>query len=382
GGHTHTHNVEIGNEHFNVDTGFIVFNHSNYPNFSRLLETLAVESQPTSMSFSVQCACTGLEYNGTSINTLFAQRRNLFRPGFYRMVRDILRFNKAAPDLLAGDDNTTSLADFVVQKSYSDEFRDHYLIPMCAALWSAPRELVEQYPIRFLVRFFHNHGMLNINDRPQWRVIKGGSNSYVRALMTAVNGRVRVASKTAVTEVRRHSDAVSIHNQSGEHDRYDHVILGCHSDQALKLLASPTTAERDILGAITFQDNDTVLHTDAAMLPHCKRAWASWNYHIPASDIPRPTVTYYMNSLQTLKSDEAICVTLNRTADIAPAKILRRLQYQHPQFTAVAVAAQARHAEISGHDRVHYCGAYWGFGFHEDGVNSALRVCKALGSIW
>ena len=377
GGHTHTHEVTINGRPLAVDSGFIVYNRTNYPCFSRLLDRLGVESQPTSMSFSVRCDNSGLEYNGTSINGLFAQRRNLLRPAFYRMVLDILRFNQDSPRLLEEGDDSQTLTEYVREHGYSRQFQQYYLIPMCAALWSAPPDIVAGFPIRFLVKFFHNHGMLAINNRPQWLVIKGGSQTYVRTLMRNLNAKLKLS--TAITRVQRSAGAITLTDSNGNTHSHDQIIFACHSDQALQMLADASDRERDILGAMPYQINDVVMHTDAGLLPRRRLAWASWNYHIPAMEKSRVAVTYYMNSLQGLQSEQPVCVTLNHTETIAPDKIIKRLRYAHPLFTTSAVQAQSRWREISGQHRTHYCGAYWGNGFHEAGVQSALAVSKELG---
>jgi len=379
GGHTHTVDVEQDNRFYAVDTGFIVFNDRTYPNFIRLLDRIGVESQPSSMSFSVRCATTGLEYNGTSLNTLFAQRRNLFRPSFHRMVRDILRFNRESLEWLASTTNSNglSLFDYLKENRYSSEFINHYIIPMGAAIWSTDPKQFSAFPVKYFLSFFKNHGMLSVNDRPQWRVIKGGSRSYVDKLIVPFGDRIRLSHP--VTRIERDGDGVRVTPLKGEAERYDAVIVAVHSDQALRMLADPDPRERDILGAIPYQPNDTVLHTDARMLPRSRRAWASWNYHIPARHQGAATVTYNMNRLQALESRDPFCVSLNRFAEIDPERVLGRFEYHHPLYTPEGVAAQSRWPEINGVRRTYYCGAYWGYGFHEDGVKSALRVCEHFG---
>lgn len=379
GGHTHTHDVSLNGKDYSVDSGFIVFNRRNYPNFSKVLDTLGVDSQPTSMSFSVHCERSGLEYNGTSLNRLFAQRRNLLRPSFYRMIADIVRFNRDSPRLLHNGRDEQTLTEYVREHGYSHQFRDHYLVPMCAALWSAPPQTVASFPIKFLVRFFQNHGMLAIRDseRPEWRVVRNGSASYVRAMTAGFRDRFRLA--TPVIKIRRQTDGVTVHDMHGDSSHYDAVILACHSDEALGLLDDPSPTEREVLSALPYQDNEAVLHTDDQVLPRRRLAWASWNYRIPARPGEHAAVTYYMNSLQGLESAQPLCVTLNQTDSIRSDRILRKLRYRHPLFTTAAIAAQARRRQISGVNNTWYCGAYWGNGFHEDGVNSALAVCDDFG---
>ena len=376
GGHTHTHELPLGDCIYAVDSGFIVFNDWTYPNFISLLEQLGVEHQPSSMSFSVKCERTGLEYNGTSLNGLFAQRRNLFSPSFLRMIWDIMRFNKQAPALLASDDDQTTLGDYLSINRYSRAFTDHYILPMGAAIWSAAPEQMLNFPARYFVRFFHNHGMLNIDNRPVWRVIRGGSQRYVEALTCRFADRIRL--NTPVQRVTRLADGVRIQPSNAEATDFDAVVLACHSDQALRLLVDATQGERDILGAIPYQENEAILHTDAKVLPRSRLVWAAWNYHIPKEKQNRVALTYNMNILQGLNAPETVCVSLNYGEGIAPSRIIKRIIYHHPVYTPAGIAAQQRHGEISGVDNTYFCGAYWGFGFHEDGVNSALRVVAQI----
>jgi predicted NAD/FAD-binding protein len=377
GGHTHTHTVEFDGEQHQIDTGFIVFNDWTYPNFIALLAELGVEAQPTAMSFSVRNESSGLEYNGTSLNSLFAQRRNLLRPSFHRMLRDILRFNREAPALLdaAGDD---MLGDYLAQQNYSPGFINDYLIPMGAAIWSTDPLRMLSFPAKFFVRFFHNHGMLSVDARPQWRAIRGGSARYVDKLVAPFRHCIRL--NTPVEFVRRLPDRVMIKARGAEPERYDQVFMACHSDQALRLLADASPLERAVVGAIPYQENQAVLHTDTALLPRTRRAWAAWNYHVVNADdahsAPRATLTYNMNILQNLASRHTFCVTLNRTAEIAPDKIIQRLTYHHPLYTPAGVAAQQRQHEVNGVNRTYFCGAYWRYGFHEDGVVSALNALQ------
>lgn len=373
GGHTHTHQVTHEGREFTVDTGFIVFNDRTYPNFIHMLDALKVATQPSDMSFSVRCEDSGLEYNGTSLNSLFAQRNNLFKPKFYRMIRDILRFNKAAPELLA-DGNEIRLGDYLRDGGYSQQFIDQYIIPMGAAIWSTDAAQMLDFPARFFVRFFHHHGMLTVNDRPQWRTITGGSASYVTALTEEFKYKIRL--NTPIESVRRLKKSVRIKPKFGEELAFDYVFLACHSDQALQLLDDASPAEQEILGAIPYQSNTVYLHHDVSLLPKRKLAWAAWNYHVTQPPADKVAVTYNMNILQNLQSNEPLLVTLNHTRLINPAKVFKRLQYTHPVYTLAGAKAQARHAEISGHNRTGYAGAYWRNGFHEDGVVSALEAMK------
>ena len=376
GGHTQTHDIELGGRRWAIDTGFIVFNDWTYPNFIALMDELGVASQPSAMSFSVRCEKTGLEYNGTTLNTLFAQRRNLFSPSFHRMIRDILRFNREAPGFLDSGDDSTGLGEYLTANNYRREFREHYIIPMGAAIWSAAPGDMLDFPARYFIRFFHNHGMLSVDDRPQWRVIRGGSRSYLGPLTASFRERIQVA--TPVARIARDDQGVTLHTSVGAAARFDAVVLACHSDQALAMLEAPSSAERQILGAIPYQDNETLLHTDTSVLPRARLAWAAWNYHIPREDQNRVALTYDMNILQGLDAPETFCVSLNYGDRIDPGRILKRLTYHHPAYTPAGIAAQARHGEISGVNRTFYAGAYWGFGFHEDGVKSGLRAAAQI----
>jgi predicted NAD/FAD-binding protein len=373
GGHTHTVDVELEGQCHAVDTGFIVFNDRTYPNFVALLAELGVESQPTSMSFSVSSEITGLEYNGTSLRALFADRRNFFRPRFYRMLAEIVRFGRDARGFLASGDETATLGDFLASHGYSRELVADYVVPMTASIWSAPPGSAARMPARFLLRFFANHGMLSIDDRPQWHTVRGGSARYVEKLVAGHRERIRT--RCAVTAVTRTSHGVVVCSRTTEPELFDAVFFACHSDQALTLLTDATPLEREVLGAIRYRSNDAVLHTDERLLPRCRRAWASWNYRVVAgaAETP-PLVTYHMNTLQQLAAPAELCVTLNDRGRVAPDRVLGRYRYEHPVFDSAAVAAQARHAEVDGARRTYFCGAYWRNGFHEDGVVSALAA--------
>mgnify|MGYP001773928352 FL=1 len=379
GGHTNTEYVDAGGRTWPVNTGFIVFNDWTYPGFIKLMGRLGVASEVSDMSFSVDCQNSGLQYNGTSLNTLFAQRRNLFNPSFLKMIREILRFNQETREDLAANNipDGQTLGEYLDRHGYSRYFRNYYIVPMGAAIWSAPEIVLEQFPIRFFLQFFNNHGMLSVDDRPTWRVISGGSATYVNRMMDRLGECTHLNSP--VSSIQRDEDGVTI-TSNGQQHRFDQVILGCHSDQALAMLSDATPEEREILGAIAYQKNDVVLHTDASVLPSNRRAWAAWNYRIPGSNSEPVSVSYNMNILQNFHdAPETFCVTLNRSHDIAPEKIIKRFEYDHPVFTLDAVAAQERYDEIGNRNRTHFCGAYWFNGFHEDGVQSALRVTRAFG---
>jgi predicted NAD/FAD-binding protein len=378
GGHTHTVDVQVDGHSYAVDTGFIVFNDWTYPNFIRLLSQLGVGFKATEMSFSVSDPLSGVEYNGNNLNSLFAQRSNLLSPKFWGMVRDILRFNREAlNDLnqqrIASD---MTLGDYLKANGYSERFIAHYIVPMGAAIWSMSLNDMLGFPLQFFVRFFKNHGLLSVSDRPQWCVIEGGSSSYVAPLTESFKQHIRL--NCAVTRVERDADGVTLHSAAGT-ERFDKVIFACHSDQALALLAAPTRIEKEILGALPYADNDVVLHTDTRLLPKRPLAWASWNYRLGGPVDQPAAVTYDMNILQGIQSDSTFCVSLNQTAAIDPSKILARYTYAHPQYSLAGMAAQARWEELLGANHSYFCGAYWANGFHEDGVVSALRVAREFG---
>ncbi len=375
GGHVHTVDVEEDGRAVAIDTGFIVFNEANYPGFCRLLEQLGVASQPSDMSFSVRDDRDGIEYRGSSLDTLFAQRRNLLRPRFWGLVADLLRFLREARGLLEADPSLT-LGQWLDARRYGRAFQEQHILPMGAALWSMPLDDVRAFPARHFAAFLANHHMLQIKGRPTWRVVRGGSRTYVEALVRGWRHEIRLA--TPVVRVERGDQGVAVTVAGGEVERFDHVVLACHSDQALRLLADPSPLEREVLGAITYRDNDVVLHTDAAaVLPRRRKAWASWNYHLAGGD--GAAVTYHMNRLQSLDARLPYCVSLNETARLDPARILGRWTYAHPQFTTAAVAAQRQRDALNAHPQTSYCGAYWGWGFHEDGVVSALAVAARFG---
>ena len=377
GGHTNTVRVDTPNETHEVDTGFIVFNDRNYPNFERLLERLGVASQPSAMTFSVSDGHGDFEYNGNSPNGLFAKRAHLVTPWFHRMIADMARFQRAARQLLSSASPGPSLGDWLEQQRFSRPFIDRLIVPQASAVWSADPHQMWTFPARFMAEFFDNHGMLSLRGRPQWRTIRGGSARYVEALLARFSGRLLLG--TEVRGVSRHREHVEVTPATGEPQRFDEVVLATHSDQALSLLTDASDREHEVLGSIPYQANEAVLHTDVRMLPRRRRAWASWNYHLLDEPGDRTTVTYHMNRLQSLSAERDFCVTLNRTQEIDPAHVIRRIQYAHPVYTAGGVRAQRQFAEISGRERTHFCGAYWGWGFHEDGVVSALRVAKRFG---
>jgi predicted NAD/FAD-binding protein len=374
GGHTNTHDITVNGRNYAVDTGFIVFNYRTYPQFTQLLKEMNVEVQATNMSFSVKHEGTGLEYNGNTINSLFAQRRNLFRPSFLRMVRDILRFNREAVQTLEHEDTELPLGEYLNKYRYGEEFKNHYIIPMGAAIWSTDPELMQTFPARFFIRFFHNHGLLSVNDRPVWHVIKGGSRNYLEPLIRQYKDKIRLG--TPVKTIRRYPAHVEIETEKHGLEHFDAVFIATHTNEALRMLDIATAAETEVLGAIPYQKNEAVLHTDTGLLPERRLAWAAWNYHILKNRHDRVALTYNMNILQGINAPETFNVTLNNSDAIDPDKIIKTITYEHPLFTPQSVTAQARHAEINGTNRTWYCGAYWRNGFHEDGVVSALDAVE------
>jgi predicted NAD/FAD-binding protein len=382
GGHTNTVEFELEGRDYAIDTGFIVFNDRTYPNFCRLLDELGVSSKPTSMTFSVSCEQSGLEYRGADLNGLFAQRRNLFSPRFLGLLSELLRFNRQAEQLLAAAPENQTVGEFFSQHRFGRQFIDKYFLPMASAIWSCPHSVVEGFPIRFIADFYRNHGLLSTRNRPQWRVINGGSQRYVEVLARPLSDSIRL--KSPVVSVERTAEHVKIRTHRGSSPEiFDHVIFACHSDQALLILnGSATPVEREVLSRFPYEKNLAVLHTDTKLLPRNRRAWACWNYHIPASEAPeataKATVTYNMNLLQGVVSPQTFCVSLNCGDRIDPRRVIRSIVYHHPVFTADRRENQRRHGELIGPNRTSFCGAYWGNGFHEDGVNSALAVCRYL----
>ncbi|MEZ6047381.1 MAG: FAD-dependent oxidoreductase [Planctomycetaceae bacterium] len=377
GGHTNTRTISMRGVEYKIDTGFIVFNDRTYPNFINLLDELQVSSRPTSMSFSVRNEQTGLEYNGTSLIGLFAQRRNLLNRKFYRFLKEILRFNQEGTELAEqGGEHDLTVGRFLYERHYSQFFAEHYLLPMGAAIWSCPPETFSQFPMQFIAQFYHHHGLLSIKDRPTWRVIEGGSQAYVNKLIESFRDNIHL--NMPVQSVERNADSVRIHFERSQSLEFDEVIFACHSDQALALLPDASRQEREILKAFPYSRNSAVLHTDTSVLPSRKRAWASWNYHLRQDQERRATVTYNMNILQHLESEDVFCVTLNESDLIDPEKILYKAEYSHPIFTMDRARMQQRHTELIRQNRTSFCGAYWGNGFHEDGVNSALAVTRAF----
>jgi len=378
GGHANTRVINVEGEEIAVDTGFIVYNDRNYPNLIQLFDELGVANKPTSMGFSVCDEVSGLEYAGNNLNTLFAQRGNLLSPSFLSMIREILRFNKlAVADLDGGRlPQDLTLGEYLDRNGFSAHFSRSYLLAMTSAIWSADFEDAQDFPVEFFIRFFRNHGLLSLKNRPQWRVVEGGSREYLAPLTQRFAGSIRTRMPVE-TILRPPGQPVSVRFTNGLQRQFDEVVIATHSNEALAMLGDPTEDERSVLGALPYRDNEVILHTDARLLPKVQRAWSSWNYRLKPGN-GRATVTYNMNILQGLDAPETFCVTLNDTASINPHRILGRFNYAHPQFTLAGMQAQQRWGDINGRNGTWFCGAYWQNGFHEDGLSSGLRVAESL----
>ena len=377
GGHTNTVDVSLNGQQYAVDTGFIVFNEKTYPNFVNLMKRLGVGWQNSVMSFSVQCEKTGLVFSPSTLNSLFIQRRNLLRPSFYRMLWDVVRFKKDSEALLKSDDYELTLAAFLRGRGYSQAFIEHFIIPMGEAVWSADPVKFNEFPALYFAQFFKNHGFLNIKDQPQWLTVKGRSRQYIEPITKPYADQIRL--NCPVDSVRRHPDFVEVAANGQPVEKFDQVVIAAHSDQALSMLDDPTEAEQKILGAIPYQENQAVLHCDESLLPSKKAAWASWNYHIPVEESGRVAVTYDMNILQSIGAPEELCVSLNLDKAIDSKKIHRKYVYHHPVYNPESLTARHSHQEINGRNRTYFAGAYWGYGFHEDGVASGVEVCRHFG---
>ena len=376
GGHTATVDVSVDNQDYAIDTGFIVFNNKTYPNFLALLSEIGIDKQETEMSFSVHNANTGLEYNGHNLDTLFAQRRNIFRPKFWLLIKEILRFNKLCKEIYQQDDYQAgvTLGGFLTNNNFSDFFAEHYILPMGAAIWSSSLAQMESFEFQFFVKFFSNHGLLNIKDRPQWYVIPNGSRSYLNPLCKPFSQNIKLNAN--IKSIARKNGGVTILFNDATEQYFDEVVIACHSDQALSLLADANEDEQNVLSAMPYKANSVVLHTDINMLPKRKKAWASWNYQLSENKQADASVTYNMNILQGLETQHTFCVTLNQKEAINSDKILREFTYHHPVFSLKSCQAQQQRALICGQQHTHFAGAYWHNGFHEDGVRSAVEVAK------
>jgi predicted NAD/FAD-binding protein len=377
GGHVNTIPVDVESGRYEVDTGFIVFNEHNYPNFRRLLRRLRIGEQASDMSFSVSSRHDDFEYASQGANAIFAKRSHLVRPRFYRMLAEKVRFHREARRLLEQLGEGPTLGEFLDARRYSRTFIDRLIVPQVAAVWSAPEEEARAFPAKYLARFLDNHGLLQVGNHPKWSTVPGGSARYVEAMTRTFARKVRL--QAPVVSIRRDEDAVEIRPRNSEPEAFDRVIVATHSDQALRMLSDPTPRERELLSAFEYQTNEVALHTDSRVLPRRRRAWASWNYQVVDQYTGSSAVTYHMNRLQSIDSPEQFCVTLNNLEGIDDSKIVRRLRYRHPVFTHRSVSAQDQHEAVLGANRTYFCGAYWGYGFHEDGVDSALRVAAHFG---
>jgi predicted NAD/FAD-binding protein len=377
GGHSHTHQIDIFNQKVSVDTGFIVFNKKTYPRFLKLLHELKVPYENSAMSFSVKDSQKDFEYNGTNLNALFAQRKNFMNPRFYKMISEILRFNKSSIILLSSDEEI-SLGHYLKREGYSDFFKKYYILPMGSAIWSSNIKTMMEFPAKFFIKFFNNHGMLSINDRPQWLTISGGSINYVNKMIDSFRKKIKLNQN--IKYIERKKDHIAIHHKD-RIEKFDWVFFACHSDEALKLIKSPSLHEKNILKAIPYTDNEVVLHYDDHFMPKRKLAWAAWNYHIDDNSNSPASLTYNMNILQNLKTEAPLLVTLNPMQKINKKKIIKTLSYAHPQYSLRGMEAQSKYHLISGVNRTSFAGAYWGNGFHEDGVKSALDAIQQFNAV-
>jgi predicted NAD/FAD-binding protein len=382
GGHTHTIVVPGETGEVALDTGFLVFNDRTYPNLVRLFAELGVAARDSDMSFGVACGRTGLEYSSRGLAGFFAQPRNLLSRSHLRLLAEILRFNREAPALLRTADGGAgvTLGDFLDDRRFGEEFTGRYLLPMASAIWSASLDAIRSFPAATLVRFFDNHGLLGLWSQPTWKVVDGGSHRYIPPLVAPF--RDRIVLEAPIERITRGEDRVTLSFRDRPSRTFDGVVMACHGDQVLPLLGDPTDRERDVFGRFTTTTNVVYLHSDTSFLPARRGARASWNYRLGADEGAPPAVTYDLNRLQGLTTAERYCVTLNPREPIDGSRVLRRLVYRHPLYDGAAILAQRRWSEVSGRNRTHYCGAYWGYGFHEDGLNSALRVARALGVEW
>lgn len=377
GGHADTQLVQVDGREVAVDTGFIVYNALNYPNLVGLFAELGVRTIPTDMSFGVSIGQGRMEYAGGEFSQLFAQKRNVLRPRYWSMLRDIMRFYRSAPALLSADSHQ-SLGEWLDANRYGAPFIEDHILPMGAAIWSASVQGMRDFPVRHFARFFHNHGLLRLTDRPAWRTVEGGSRHYVARMVQDLPG-LRVSQK--IIGVSRNADGVLVRMADGTAEHFNAVVMACHADQALALLDQPNAAEAAVLGAFRCQDNRAVLHTDVALMPRRRAVWSAWNYLSDGAGDHDQTVsvTYWMNRLQSLTTPEPLLVSLNPLHEPDPTKILLERRYRHPQFDATAMDAQEQLPSIQGLDRIYFCGAWSGWGFHEDGIASAVRVAALMG---
>lgn len=377
GGHTHTHNIERSDGNWSVDTGFIVFNERTYPNFIRLMKLFGIEGRLSNMSFSVRNEVTGFEYKASTLDTIFAQRGNLLNPAMYRLISEIYRFKKESAHFLDKPDGEISLEAYLKENKFSELFITHFILPMGAAIWSSSIKIMMNFPAQFFMRFFQNHGFLEMKSKPNWFTVPGGSSSYIPHLVAPLEDRIHL--DTPIRNLMRYDDHVELFTDEHEPLSFDCAVIATHADQALKIISDLTNRERDVLSAFPYQANKTILHMDTGLMPTKRKAWASWNYHITKYADEPVGVSYNMNILQGLKTRDNFIVSLNRSHGIVKDKILRTMNYHHPIFTEASIPAQQQQDAINGQKRTYFCGAYWRYGFHEDGLVSALNVCRRFG---
>ena len=379
GGHTNTITVnDENNNQLNVDTGFIVYNNDTYPNFVKILNKLKVETQPSTMSFSLSCERSGMEYGTGNLKALFGNKSNIINFQFYKLLFGIFTyFKKAKTFLKHNNDFSYTVHDFIKSAKINNYTYEKFILPMASAIWSTNFDEIEQMPAKYLFEFYKNHDLLSINPSKKWRVIKGGSKQYVSKLIKPFENRIRINSK--VHSIKRDKNTIYLKTDHNEKEEFNAVILACHSDQALKILEDSTNQEKEILANIPYQLNQAILHTDTSVLPKNKKMWSSWNSYIPKEQNSNVSLTYNMNILQSIKSKNTFCVSINMENNINPSKIIKKINYSHPTFNKKSVFAQSQKNKISGIKNTYFAGAYWRYGFHEDGVLSALDVCKNFG---
>ena len=379
GGHTNTIKVnDENNNELNVDTGFIVYNNDTYPNFVKILNKLKVETQPSTMSFSLSCERSGMEYGTGNLKALFGNKSNIISFQFYKLLFGIFTyFKKAKTFLKHNNDFSYTVLDFIKSAKINNYTYEKFILPMASAIWSTNFDEIEQMPAKYLFEFYKNHDLLSINPSKKWRVIKGGSKQYVSKLIKPFDDRIRINSK--VHSIKRAKNTIYLKTDHNEKEEFNAVILACHSDQALKILEDSTNQEKEILANIPYQLNQAILHTDTSVLPKNKKMWSSWNSYIPKEQNSNVSLTYNMNILQSIKSKNTFCVSINMENNINPSKIIKKINYSHPTFNKKSVFAQSQKNKISGIKNTYFAGAYWRYGFHEDGVLSALDVCKNFG---
>ena len=380
GGHSHTVTVETADGPAAIDTGFVVYNEPNYPHLTGLFRLLGVKTQHTDMSFAASIDGGRIEYAGSNLGTLFAQKRNLANPLYWHMLGEILRFNRTAKASLAtGDAAALSLGEYLDYYRFGSRLRDHYLLPMAAAIWSCPTATMMRFPAMSFLQFFRNHGLLDLKDRPQWQTVSGGSQQYVARLLADLGDDVHRSA--AATRIERRADAVRVHTVDGEYRDFDDVVLACHADEALRMIAQPTAGERRLLGAFSYQENRTLLHSDAALMPKNQKTWSSWNYLAQTGQTRERhvSVSYWMNRLQRLPHAQQFFVSLNPLQDPRSETVLREMSYHHPVFDEAAMAAQHYLHELQGRDRLWFAGSYFGYGFHEDALRSAVEMARLFG---